>query len=228
MKKRALFIGSIGVLAETSDIQRRAYNTAFTEAGIDWHWDEDTYRELLKDAGGQKRLASLSDAAGGLLSDFQIKDIHARKTEIACAEVIQGVDLRPGIPETIEAALSAGVLVGLVTTTFRANIDAIVKGSNPPLPIQRFSAVLTRMDCDHPKPSAEIYEVAMQRTGVSAEDVLAIEDSAASVAAARSAGIETLITPGAFTREQDFGAGAEILASLDPALVVSRLGVDTR
>ena len=91
MNKRARFIGSIGVLAETSDIQRRAYNSAFAEAGINRHWDKDTYRQLLKDAGGQKRLSTLSDAAGGLLSDYQGKNIHTRKTEIACAEVARGL-----------------------------------------------------------------------------------------------------------------------------------------
>ena len=36
---RALLLGSIGVLAETSELQRRAYNTAFVAHGVDWHWN---------------------------------------------------------------------------------------------------------------------------------------------------------------------------------------------
>ncbi|MEL6302850.1 MAG: HAD-IA family hydrolase [Pseudomonadota bacterium] len=225
MNKRALFIGSIGVLAETSDIQRRAYNSAFAEAGINWRWDEDTYRQLLKDAGGQKRLSTLSDAAGGLLSDYQVKDIHTRKTEIACAEVSRGVALRNGVAESIALVLDAGLLIGLVTTTFRANIDAIAKGASPELPIDRFSSVLTRMDCDNPKPHPEIYEVALQRLGLPSEQVLAIEDSAASASAAIAAGIETLVTPGAFTRGQDFSSGMELLDTLDPDVVAARMGI---
>ncbi len=39
MKPKAILLGSIGVVAETSDIQRRAYNTAFKEAGLDWVWE---------------------------------------------------------------------------------------------------------------------------------------------------------------------------------------------
>ncbi|MEM8636840.1 MAG: haloacid dehalogenase, partial [Pseudomonadota bacterium] len=55
-----ILIGSIGVLAETSDIQRRAYNQAFREAGLDWYWDKDTYKSLLLTSGGRKRLRRLS------------------------------------------------------------------------------------------------------------------------------------------------------------------------
>ena len=36
MQTTHLFLGSIGVLAETSDIQRRAYNAALSEAGVPW------------------------------------------------------------------------------------------------------------------------------------------------------------------------------------------------
>ena len=32
---KALLLGSIGVLAETSELQRRAYNTAFVAHGVD-------------------------------------------------------------------------------------------------------------------------------------------------------------------------------------------------
>ena len=51
MDIEALFVGSIGVLAETSDIQRRAYNQALAEAGVDWHWDEEPSRDLLAGRG---------------------------------------------------------------------------------------------------------------------------------------------------------------------------------
>ena len=40
---KALLLGSIGVLAETSELQRRAYNTAFVAHGVDWHWNIATY-----------------------------------------------------------------------------------------------------------------------------------------------------------------------------------------
>ncbi|MEM1436406.1 MAG: HAD-IA family hydrolase [Pseudomonadota bacterium] len=215
MTPKAVLLGSIGVLAETSDIQRRAYNQALEEAGVAWHWDPDTYRALLTDSGGKKRLARLSEADGGALTDSEINAIHARKTEVACAEVAQGITLRPGIERVINEALAAGVPVALVTSTYRPNIDAIVTGAKGALPIERFSAVLTTEDCAQGKPSPEVYLEALRRLGLAAADVVAIEDSAPSVSAAKAAGIFTLATPGQFTAAQDFSAADRVLDSLD-------------
>ena len=54
---KALFFGSIGVLAETSELQRQAYNTAFKINDLKWHWNVGTYCGLLQESGGQNRLA---------------------------------------------------------------------------------------------------------------------------------------------------------------------------
>ena len=54
MKYKALLFGSIGTLIESSNIQRNSFNEAFKEAGLDWYWDEQDYRILLKKSGGTK------------------------------------------------------------------------------------------------------------------------------------------------------------------------------
>jgi beta-phosphoglucomutase-like phosphatase (HAD superfamily) len=82
------------------------------------------------------------------------------------------------------------------------------------LRFDEFSAVLTRDDCQQPKPAAEIYLIALEKLGVQADEALAIEDSAASVAAATAAGIFTIATPGAFTSGLDFSAADKKLDSL--------------
>ena len=48
MKYKALLFGSIGTLIESSNIKRNSFNEAFKEAGLDWYWDEQDYRILLK------------------------------------------------------------------------------------------------------------------------------------------------------------------------------------
>nr|WP_298373844.1 HAD-IA family hydrolase [uncultured Halomonas sp.] len=216
MTPTALFIGSIGVLAETSDIQRRAYNQALEEAGLDWHWDADTYRDLLTDSGGRKRLARLSEKTNANLSENDIEKIHARKTELACREITEGgITLRPGVADLIKRALSQGLKLALVTTTYRANIDAIATAAGEDLPLSKFSAVLTRDDCDETKPAPDIYLSALDRLGVESASVMTIEDSAPSVHAAKQAGIYTIATPGEFTNQQDFSEADQRLTSLD-------------
>ncbi len=215
MKPKALLLGAIGVLAETSDIQRRAYNQALAEAGLTWHWDRETYRELLSQPGGIDRLRRLNDSHDAALNEKTIRIIHARKTELACAQIIsQGVPLRPGVADTISGALGSGIKVAMVTTTYRDNIDAIAQAAGPALQFEAFSAVLTREDCETPKPSPEIYRVALERLGLSQDEVIAVEDSAASVASAKAAGIYTIATPGAFTAGQDFSAADEVMVNL--------------
>ena len=215
MTLKAILLGSIGTVAETSDIQRRAYNEALAEAGIDWQWDPEAYRKLLTEPGGRRRLMRLSSAAGDLLSDEQIGAIHERKTEMACAEVARGIELRPGIATLLQEAFDTGVLVAFVTSTYRPNIDAIATGAGGALPLERFAAVLTTEDCERGKPAPDVYLAALDRLGLDAAEAVAIEDSAASVSAAKAAGIYTIATPGLFTVGQDFGAADRVLESLE-------------
>ena len=35
---KSILFGSIGVLVESSEIQRKAFNEAFKEFGLDWYW----------------------------------------------------------------------------------------------------------------------------------------------------------------------------------------------
>ncbi len=216
MMPAALFIGSIGVLAETSDIQRRAYNQALKEAGLDWHWDADTYRDLLTESGGRKRLARLNDEMQANLSEQDIKQIHTRKTQLACDEITSGgTVLRPGVAAAIDDALTQGLKLALVTTTYQANIDAIAAAAGADLPLSRFSAVLTVDDCDRSKPAPDIYLAALSRLSLDSSSVIAIEDSATSLRAAKQAGIYTLATPGKFTDQQDFSEADQVLTSLE-------------
>ena len=57
---QTLFFGSIGTLAETSQLQREAFNAAFALAGLDWHWTEDAYKQMLATAGGEQRIADFA------------------------------------------------------------------------------------------------------------------------------------------------------------------------
>ena len=205
MTIQTILMGSIGVLAETWDIQRRAYNQAFREAGLDWYWDKDTYKSLLLTSGGMKRLRRLSANQNQVLAPDAIENLHARKTEIACREIAeQGIDLRPGIVELMRFARQAGITMALVTTTYRQNIQAIEVGARQSLRLEDFSQILTVEDVRQSKPHPEVYNLALARLETDPARCLAIEDSVASLNAALGAGIQTLVTPGAFTSEQDF------------------------
>ena len=56
---KALLFGSIGSIVETSEIQRKSFNKAFKQYGLDWNWNKDEYQKLLSKSGGKDRITCL-------------------------------------------------------------------------------------------------------------------------------------------------------------------------
>ena len=75
----ALLFGSIGSIVETSELQRRSFNTAFAEHGLAWDWDVGQYKSLLVKAGGVARIHDYASAAN---ETVDAKAIHDTKTRL--------------------------------------------------------------------------------------------------------------------------------------------------
>ena len=211
MKPKVLFIGSIGTVAETSELQRQSYNQALKENGVQWEWTPEVYHKLLKSNGGQDRLDMLSMATNQNLSDSQIKSIHARKTELAGQRIIEeSVQPRPGLMELISQAKTDSVKVAWVTTTGTENTGAILKAFDGVLSASDFDYIFHRTDAENGKPSPDIYHTAIKHFGVHASECIAIEDSLNSVIASKGAGVFSVVTPGAY-HVDDVNTIAELL-----------------
>ena len=223
--KHALLFGSIGAIMETSDIQRRAYNQALQEAGLPWTWHREVYADLLEQSGGKDRLAMLAAATGFALSPGQIDAIHARKMELACAEIVTTkVAPRPGVIALAHLAKDRGLKLGFVTTTYQPNIDAIFTALGDALRPQDFGHIVNREAVANGKPSPDAYLSALAALGVAPSDAVAIEDTALSVMSAKRAGIDTIATPGEISAGQDFWQGDLVI----PALADSAGVIDQR
>ena len=53
---KAILLGSIGTVADTSDMQLDAFNQAFKMHNLSWTWSPDEYSKMLKVSGGAKRI----------------------------------------------------------------------------------------------------------------------------------------------------------------------------
>ncbi len=212
---QAIMFGSIGAIMETSDVQRRAYNQALREAGLNWDWDIYVYSELLTQSGGKDRLAMLAAATGHALTPEQVDMIHTRKTEIACQELENTTTpLRPGVAALMKFAKDRSMKTAFVTTTYQPNIDAIFASSKGALSPSDFDFVCSRELVKIGKPHPEAFQLALERLGVSADRAIAIEDTAVSVMSSKRAGIRTIATPGALTADQDLWQADLALAAL--------------
>ena len=224
MNPKAIIFDVDGTLADTEDGHRRAYNRAFEEAGLPWHWDEALYARLLAVTGGKERMRYfVADFARGWAAPADLDDLIARlyrrKTEIYTDMVrAGGMPLRPGIAELIARAHAARIRLAVATTTARENVVALLN-ANLGYNGTRFFGVLGCGDqVPHKKPAPDIYLWVLGQLALDAAECLALEDSELGLAAARAAGLRTFITVNAYTRGQDFrGAEGvfEDLADLD-------------
>jgi len=202
MKPKVLFIGSIGAVAETSEIQRQSYNQALKENGVDWEWDIDVYKQLLQSNGGQDRLSTLTAATNQNLSEETIEKIHARKTELAGEKIIADkIKPRAGLVDLITAAKKEDVKIAWVTTTGHENTDAILEAFDGAITADHFDHIFHREDAVNGKPASDIYHAALKKFDMEPVDCIAVEDSLNSLLAAKAAGIFTVVAQGAYHDE---------------------------
>ena len=224
---KAIIFGSIGTLTETSEMQRQAFNQAFAEAGHHWRWDSDAYREMVSGAnavvGGGDRITQFAAARGITLGDDQVKALHATKSRIFQAMMTNdGLPLNVGVDALIADAKASGMRVAFASTTSRANIDAMLSATRPAI-ADRFDLILSGENVDAIKPAPDIYIAALERLALDASEVIAIEDSAPSMAAALAAGIATFVVPGKLWIGGTFHGASAVLPDLN-GVTVTKLG----
>ena len=195
MTYKAVFFGAIGTIADTSDMQRRAFNDAFAHAGLDWNWTPEMYRPMLATVGGVARISQFAARAG---IDVDVAALHAEKSRIYQHMLRrEGVALRPGVAALIAHTRDTGGTLAWVTTTARANIDAIIDASGDALSADMFDLITDRAMVSAAKPDPEVYYTALTHLGLSETDVLVIEDTPESAWAAHSAGLSVVAFKGA-------------------------------
>ena len=193
--KKALLFGSIGVLTETSELQRKAYNTALKSNNIEYIWNIGTYCELLKEPGGKKRLSSFGDK---ILSNEQVVKIHNDKQQIFEELVKDGIEPRPGCLQAIKQCKELGIKVGFVTTTTPKTINIIKEGLSKFLDFADFDLITSNQKVTHDKPNPEVYEYALKELGVYAHEAVAVEDTTVNQSCAIQCGIDCYLYPGEY------------------------------
>ena len=220
---KALIFDVDGTLADTENAHRVAFNQAFAEAGLDWHWDEALYKKLLEVSGGKERIAhywqqlrpGVVAINGGALADT-VQNIHEIKTAAYERRVQQGgVQLRPGVLALIEAAREAGLRLAIATTTSPVNIAALLSRAIGPDWRLHFDVVEDASTAPLKKPHPQVYRQTLQRLGLRADECLAFEDSHNGLRAALAAELATLVTPNAYTDDHDFSGAARVLPDLE-------------
>lgn len=219
-KLRALLFDVDGTLVDTEELHRQAFNQAFVEFALGWSWDRDLYAGLLAISGGSERISRHIDgldAPAGEKTRLRrlVPAIHREKTRIY-GELLagNGVRLRPGVGPLVDEAMAAGVRIGLASTSALVNVRPLVAAA---FGSARSSAVAAVVGVDlvaRKKPAPDLYELLLSTLHLPAAACVAFEDSANGLAAARAAGLRTVVTPTRWTLGQAFDGADLLLPSL--------------
>lgn len=226
----ALVFDCDGVLADTErDGHLRAFNDTFEYFNLPLRWSADDYAEKLKIGGGKERLSSLLTpdfiAESGLAEDEAgqkdaVASWHRHKTDVYTELVQQGVmPGRPGIARIVADAHAAGWTLAVASTSHEQSVRAVLNHAVGDDLASHF-AVFAGDVVPKKKPAPDIYLLALQELGLSASDVVVVEDSRNGMLAALAADLRTVVTVSSFTADEDFTGASLVVTSLgDPPAV---------
>ncbi|XP_074308738.1 haloacid dehalogenase-like hydrolase domain-containing protein At4g39970 [Silene latifolia] len=233
----ALIFDCDGVILESEDLHRQAYNDAFAffnvrcPADVDGslNWDVEFYDVLQNRIGGGKpkmrwyfkengwptstvfETPPENDADRAKLIDT----LQDWKTE-RYQEIIKSgsVQPRPGVLQLMDEAKAAGKKLAVCSAATKSSVILTLESL---IGLDRFHGLdcfLAGDDVKEKKPDPSIYITAAQRLGVSEKDCLVVEDSIIGLQAATKAGMSCVVTYTPSTSNQDFSEAIAIYPDL--------------
>ena len=216
MQFKAMLFGSIGTLAETSDIQRNSFNEAFKISGLDWFWDEDKYRNLLSKSGGTGRI---NDYAKQTKNEIDGRKIRNLKTKIFNEYLSKNkIQPREGVKEIIKFFKKNKIKIGLASSTTTNNINSIFNSLRGSIEKKDFDFIGNNEFILREKPYPDIYNYALKYLNIDANECLAIEDTEESLNSALSADIKCIAFPGKYHTQYKFDGNYLLVNKLSAKL----------
>jgi HAD superfamily hydrolase (TIGR01509 family) len=224
----ALIFDCDGVLADTEmNGHLPAFNETFREFAVPIEWSSEEYAQKVRIGGGKERMRSefTPDLAARWVEfprdaaalDELISALHARKTALYTELIDAGrVAPRPGVARLAAEASAAGWQLAVASTSAEQSVRAVLQHCVGAALAEQF-AVFAGDIVPRKKPAPDIYLHALAALGVDPREAVVVEDSAIGLAAARAAGLPTVITVSAYTSEEEFPDAALVLSSLGDA-----------
>jgi len=196
-----------GTIAETEgQAHLPAFNAAMAEAGLPWRWDRKVYQRLLRTTGGFERLMRFAAESGDKIDDAAtlLRQVHQSKNRHFAERMESGVvQCRAGFRELIMTLARHDIQWGVVTTTSRANWEALWRYSCATMGLPAPEVIVCGEDVAAKKPDPEAYHLALKRLGLPAAVCCAIEDSRNGLLAAKGAGLTVAIVRSEFFAEEE-------------------------
>lgn len=184
MLKAAIF-DMDGLLIDSERIIMQACIAAAADIGITY--TQKQFVELIGRAGADSTRLLIAQLGG----------------EQAYAQVMQGLDarlaaqdhafpLKPGVNDLLAHYQQAGVICGVASSSPMTHIQHRLEQVGV---LHYFAALTSGHEVANGKPNPDVYQLAMQKLGVQADDCIAFEDSEPGAQAAIAANLNVVVVP---------------------------------
>ncbi|CAM6092156.1 unnamed protein product [Calypogeia fissa] len=230
----ALIFDCDGVILESEDLHRRAYNLTFEQFGVKCGselvvWDTEYYDVLQNTIGGGKPKMRWHFGKNGWPSSTilgstppssevdqatLVDTLQDWKTQAYKDLISSGAEPRPGVLELMDEATSLGFKVAVCSAATKSSVVFCLLNLLGKERFENLDCFLAGDDVKNKKPDPTIYKVAAEKLDANPEHCLVIEDSVIGLQAALGAGMNCIITYTSSTSTQDFSGAKATYANL--------------
>lgn len=209
---QAVLFDHDGTLVDSEDTHRDHWNAVLSPWGVSL--DRALYQQVY---AGMPTADNALDVVARFALDVSAQALaDAKNHHIREWLRTQAFPLMPGVVEVLDALQRKRVRLAVVTGARRYAIEATLRWHGL---AHRFETVVCAEDVVHNKPHPAVYQLALQRLCLAAQDCVAVEDTQHGLAAAVGAGIRCVAVPTRFSAQHNFAAAAsvqpDLLAALD-------------
>jgi len=228
----ALLFDCDGVIIETEELHRLAYNAAFKEFKLQIgnepvEWTVEYYDILQNTVGGgkNKMFYHFRETKGAFPTSEDGKPapttpedeqdlvdrLQALKTNLYKDLIAEKAQARPGVLELMDEALASdNIRVGVCSASTKEAVTKVLDVTLGEERRKQLDVCILGDDVSKLKPDPMIYETAAKKLGIDPSRCVVIEDSIVGLKAAKGAGMRCIITYTTSTENEDFyGIGAD-------------------
>jgi len=233
--KGALIFDCDGVILETEELHRLAYNAAFDAAdlkidGETVEWSVSYYDKLVNTVGGGKgkMFYHFRNTTGAFPTSGSKSAPSTQEEEIALVDELQKYKTnvykdfieekavcRPGVLELMDEALAdPSIAVGVCSASTKEAVSKVLDVTLGDERKKSLDVCILGDDVSKLKPDPMIYITASEKLQIDPNLCVVVEDSLIGLKAAKGAGMKCLITYTKSTEKEDFfGSGADAKVS---------------
>ena len=221
IKYKAVIFGAIGTIVETSNIQRKSFNKAFKEFGLDWYWSPTEYKKLLKKSGGENRLSSYANKKNVKINTKKLRDLKTKFFN----DYLKKNEIKPraGVLNIINFCKKNNIKLGFATSTTVNNINSIFFTLKNTINKKDFNFIGNNKLVLREKPYPDIYMITLKKLKIRPKECLAIEDTEESMKSALKAKIRCVAFPGKLHEHQKFKGAYKIIKKLNKKKIFTDL-----